>query len=100
MAAGKFRPDLYDRLAVEEIHLPPLSLRLEDVPVLATWFLARFRQDVAGSTVKEISAEAFDRLAQYDYPGNVRELLFVVVCAVYMAQGEVLSGCVVVGALF
>ncbi|HEY6040481.1 MAG TPA: helix-turn-helix domain-containing protein [Kofleriaceae bacterium] len=60
--------------------------------MLATWFLARFRQDVAGITVKEISAEAFDRLAQYDYPGNVRELKNVVERAVYMAQGEVLTG--------
>ncbi len=92
MAAGKFRPDLYDRLAFEEIHLPSLAQRLEDVPVLATYFLARFRQDVAGITVKEISAEAFDRLAQYDYPGNVRELKNVVERAVYMAQGEVLRG--------
>ena len=92
MASGKFRPDLYDRLAFEEIHLPSLAQRLEDVPVLATYFLARFRQDVAGITVKEISAEAFDRLAQYDYPGNVRELKNVVERAVYMAQGEVLRG--------
>ncbi len=88
MAAGKFRPDLYDRLAFEVIHLPSLSQRLEDVPVLAAYFLARFRQDVAGITVKEISAEAFDRLAQYDYPGNVRELKNVVERAVYMAPGR------------
>ncbi len=92
MASGKFRPDLYDRLAFEEIYLPSLAQRLEDVPVLATYFLARFRQDVAGITVKEISAEAFDRLAQYDYPGNVRELKNVVERAAYMAQGEVLRG--------
>ena len=91
MTAGKFRPDLYDRLAFEEIHLPPLAQRLEDVPVLAVYFLARFRQDVAGITVKEISAGAFDRFAQYDYPGNVRELKNVVERAVYMAQGEVLG---------
>ncbi|MDB4958059.1 MAG: two component, sigma54 specific, transcriptional regulator, Fis family [Myxococcales bacterium] len=92
MAEGKFRPDLYDRLAFEEIHLPPLAQRIEDVPILATYFLARFRQEVAGITVKEISAEAFDRLSQYNYPGNVRELKNVVERAVYMAQGEVLSG--------
>ena len=60
--------------------------------MLATYFLARFRQEVAGITVKEISAEALDRLAQYDYPGNVRELKNVVERAVYMAQGEVLTG--------
>jgi two-component system, NtrC family, response regulator len=92
MAAGKFRADLYDRLAFEVIHLPPLSQRMEDVPVLAAYFLNRFRQEVAGITVKELSAEALDRLAQYDYPGNVRELKNVVERAVYMAQGEVLTG--------
>jgi two-component system nitrogen regulation response regulator NtrX len=92
MAEGKFRPDLYDRLAFEEIHLPPLAQRLDDVPVLATYFLSRFRQEVAGITVKEISADAFDRLSQYGYPGNVRELKNVVERAVYMAQGEVLTG--------
>jgi DNA-binding NtrC family response regulator len=91
MADGKFRPDLYDRLAFEVIHLPPLAQRLEDVAVLATYFLMRFRQEVAGITVREISAEAFDRLAQYDYPGNVRELKNVVERAVYMAPGEVLT---------
>jgi two-component system, NtrC family, nitrogen regulation response regulator NtrX len=92
MAEGKFRPDLYDRLAFEVIHLPALASRMEDVPVLATYFLMRFRQEVAGITVKELSADAFDRLAQYDYPGNVRELKNVVERAVYMAQGDVLTG--------
>jgi DNA-binding NtrC family response regulator len=99
MAAGKFRADLYDRLAFEEIHLPPLQQRMEDVPVLAAYFLTRFRAEVAGIAVKEISAEAFDRLAQYDYPGNVRELKNVVERAVYMATGEVLTGSDVEGAL-
>ena len=92
MATGKFRPDLYDRLAFEEVYLPPLAQRMDDVPVLAVYFLTRFRQEVSGITVKEISADALDRLAQYDYPGNVRELKNVVERAVYMAQGESLTG--------
>jgi DNA-binding NtrC family response regulator len=91
MADGKFRADLYDRLAFEVITLPSLGQRLEDVPVLAAHFLARFRQEVAGITVREISAGALDRFAQYDYPGNVRELKNIVERAVYMAQGEVLT---------
>jgi len=91
MTDGKFRADLYDRLAFEVITLPPLASRLEDVPVLASHFLARFRQEVAGITVREISAGALDRFAQYDYPGNVRELKNIVERAVYMAQGEVLT---------
>jgi two-component system NtrC family response regulator len=91
MADGKFRPDLYDRIAFEQIFLPPLRDRMDDVPVLAAHFLARFRQEVAGLTVREITAEALDRLAQYDYPGNVRELKNVVERAVYMAQGDALT---------
>jgi psp operon transcriptional activator PspF len=91
IADGKFRADLYDRLAFEVISLPSLAQRLEDVPTLAIHFLNRFRQEVAGITVREISAGAFDRLAAYDYPGNVRELKNVVERAVYMAHGEVLT---------
>ncbi len=91
MAAGKFRADLYDRLAFEEIHLPALAQRMEDIPMLATYFLARFRQEVAGIFVKEIGGDALERLAQYDFPGNVRELKNVVERAVYMAQGDTLT---------
>jgi DNA-binding NtrC family response regulator len=99
MTQGKFRPDLYDRLAFEQIHLPPLAQRLEDVAILATYFLMRFRQEVAGITVREVSGDALERLAQYDYPGNVRELKNVVERAVYMAQGEVLTAADIDGAL-
>ena len=91
MIDGRFRADLYDRLAFETIFLPSLKSRIEDIPVLAMHFLARFRQDVAGITVKEISASALDRFAQYDYPGNVRELKNIVERAAYMATGDVLS---------
>ncbi|MBL9015704.1 MAG: sigma-54-dependent Fis family transcriptional regulator [Myxococcales bacterium] len=91
MNDGKFRADLYDRLSFEVINLPPLKSRMEDVPVLAAHFLAKFRQDVAGITVKEISAGALDRFASYDYPGNVRELKNIVERAAYMCTGEVLS---------
>jgi len=99
IAAGTFRADLYDRLSFEVLQLPPLAQRLDDVPVLAAYFLARFRQEVAGIAVKEISADALDRFAQYDYPGNVRELKNVFERAVYMAQGEVLTEADVDGAL-
>ncbi len=91
IAAGTFRADLYDRLAFEILHLPPLKDRMEDVPVLAAYFLARFRQEVAGITVKDIAPEAFDRLAHYDFPGNIRELKNVVERAIYMASGETLT---------
>jgi psp operon transcriptional activator PspF len=99
MTDGKFRPDLYDRLAFEEIHLPPLAHRIEDIPVLASYFLVRFRQEVAGITAREISPAALERFARYSYPGNIRELKNVVERAVYMAQGEVLTAADVDGAL-
>jgi DNA-binding NtrC family response regulator len=99
IAEGKFRADLYDRLAFEVISLPSLAQRIEDVPTLATHFLARFRQEVAGISVREISAAALDRLAAYDYPGNVRELKNIVERAVYMATGEVLTAADVDAAL-
>ena len=91
IADGAFRADLYDRLSFEVITLPALKTRLEDIPVLAVHFLSQFRQEVAGITVKGISAGALDRFAQYDYPGNVRELKNILERAVYMARGEVLT---------
>ncbi len=99
IAAGTFRADLYDRLAFEVIHLPPLAERLTDVPILANYFLASFRQEVAGITVKDFAPEALARLTRYDYPGNVRELKNVVERAIYMAAGERLTAEDVDGAL-
>ncbi len=92
MSEGRFRADLYDRLAFEVVQLPALRERMEDVPVLAAYFLAQFRTEVAGITVAELGAEAMDRLMMYDYPGNVRELKNVVERAVYRAHGTMLTG--------
>jgi len=91
MDEGKFRRDLYDRLAFEVISLPPLRERMDDVPTLAVHFLDRFREEVSGIRIREISAEALDRLAAHDFPGNVRELKNVVERAVYSARGTVLE---------
>ncbi len=96
---GRFRADLYDRLAFEVITLPRLAQRMEDVPMLAVYFMAKFRHEVAGIAVREISAEALDRLCAYDYPGNIRELKNVVERAIYMAQGERLVAADIDGAL-
>jgi transcriptional regulator with GAF, ATPase, and Fis domain len=92
MDEGTFRRDLYDRLAFEVISLPPLRDRLDDVPALAVHFLNRFREEVAGIAIHEIAADAFDRLAAYDFPGNVRELKNVVERALYSASGGALTG--------
>jgi transcriptional regulator with GAF, ATPase, and Fis domain len=99
MERGTFRRDLYDRLAFEIIHLPPLRERMDDVPGLAAYFLGCFREDVAGVSVSEISADALDRLAAYDFPGNVRELKNVVERAVYMATSAMLGAADIEAAL-
>jgi DNA-binding NtrC family response regulator len=66
-------------------------MRMDDVPALAAHFLGRIREEVAGIEVTEISADALDRLAAYDFPGNVRELKNVVERAVYSARGRSLT---------
>jgi len=70
---GRFRPDLYYRLNVLALTMPPLRERREDIPLLAGYFAMRFSKD-AGRSVKGISPEARKCLMQYDWPGNVREL--------------------------
>ena len=71
--AGKFRQDLYYRLACFTIEVPPLRERKEDIPLLAEHFLKRFAADM-GMTMPNLSAAALQVLQSYDYPGNIREL--------------------------
>lgn len=87
---GLFRADLYDRLNVLRIHLPPLRERKEDIPLLVDYFLHRFRKE-AGRNVKGISRKALERLVDYDWPGNVRELQNVLQRAVVLARGDTLG---------
>ena len=78
MQQGKFREDLYDRLAFETIWLPPLCDRKEDVELLAYHFMEQMATEIAGIKPKKISPEALKLLVDYDWPGNVRELKYVV----------------------
>ena len=73
---GRFRADLYYRLNVFDVHLPPLRERLEDIPLLVAGFLREF-DHTAGRGV-EITPEAMNALRQHDWPGNVRELRNVI----------------------
>jgi two-component system, NtrC family, response regulator PilR len=77
----RFREDLFYRLNVIPIHVPPLRSRKEDIPLLAEHFLSRFSREM-GKPVAKISSEAMTRLAQYAWPGNVRELENVIERAV------------------
>ena len=70
---GTFREDLYYRLNVVPINIPPLRERKEDIPFLALHFVKKLTKEL-GSPVKEISPSAMDRLLEYEWPGNVREL--------------------------
>jgi DNA-binding NtrC family response regulator len=89
VASGKLREDLFYRLNVFDIHLPPLRERLEDVPLLADHFLAEInRAEGAG---KRLSAAAVDRLKTHHWPGNVRELRNAVQRAFVMAEGQTIE---------
>src|SRR6202035_4295333 len=72
-AEGKFRPDLYYRLGVFTIHLPPLRERGEDLPMLIRHYVGRFNREL-GREVREVALEAMERLCSYSWPGNIREL--------------------------
>ncbi len=87
---GNFREDLYYRLNVFPITIPPLRERREDIPLMAERFLRRFAADT-GSPVREISPEAMRKLAEYDWPGNVRELENVIERSLLYADGAVLG---------
>ncbi|HVP28017.1 MAG TPA: sigma-54 dependent transcriptional regulator [Myxococcota bacterium] len=90
VAAGRFRQDLYYRLAVIPIHVPPLRERREDVALLAEHFLARFAGRL-GKTVSAIEPEALARLEAYAWPGNVRELENTIERGVALCRGAKLG---------
>jgi len=87
---GAFREDLYYRLYVYPIHLPPLRERRQDVPLLASHLLGRVRER-SGRHVTTISDAALHLLEQYDWPGNVRQLESVIERAVISCDGDVIE---------
>src|SRR5262249_5985806 len=84
-AAGRFREDLYYRLNVVSIGLPPLRERREDIPLLVQRFLSRSERLVT------IRQDTLDRILSYDWPGNVRELENVITRAIVLAPGGVIT---------
>ncbi|MGB9847214.1 MAG: helix-turn-helix domain-containing protein, partial [Desulfotomaculales bacterium] len=82
---GKLREDLYYRLNVFQIHMPPLRERKEDIPLLARYFVEKFRPTYL---VGKISAEAMELLVRYHWPGNIRELQNVIERAAIICQGN------------
>jgi DNA-binding NtrC family response regulator len=90
VARGEFRDDLYYRLNVVAIEIPPLRERREDIPALVDHFLRRFAAD-GQAAVKEVSREAMDVLLKYHYPGNVRELENIMHRAVVLTRGAAIT---------
>ena len=90
VARGQFREDLYYRLNVFPVALPPLRDRAEDIPALVNAFLRRYARQ-AGKRIDEVTPEAMWRLLAYKWPGNVRELQNVIERAVVFARGNVLD---------
>ena len=87
---GKFREDLYYRLDVVSLEMPPLRERRSDIPALAQFFVERFARD-NGKPLEGFTSDALERLSAHDWPGNVRELENAIERAVVMAQGPLVE---------
>ncbi len=90
MEKGGFRNDLYYRLNVIPINLPPLRERVEDIPLLSQQFLERFSRKI-GKTVGGFSQEAVDALTRYRWPGNIRELENVLERTIVLAKNDLIG---------
>ncbi len=90
VARGSFREDLYYRLNVFPIRLPPLRERLEDLPVLVEYMVQRYASKI-GKRLRHVSRRTLDLLQSYSWPGNVRELQNVIERAVVLSDGETFS---------
>jgi transcriptional regulator with PAS, ATPase and Fis domain len=88
--AGSFREDLFYRLKVVTMALPPLRERKEDLPALINHFLEQFARE-NGKPLRGVTAEARDLLLKYDYPGNVRELVNIMERAVVIARDDYIT---------
>ena len=87
--AGRFREDLYYRLAVVPVHLPPLRERRDDIPLLVSHLVPREAQRL-GREIREVSAEAMLELQSWDWPGNIRELRNVLERAIVLCEDGIL----------
>jgi DNA-binding NtrC family response regulator len=87
VAEGKFRSDLYYRLNVFPVPVPPLRERPEDIPLLTRFFIQRYAGKL-DRTIKEIPSTTLETLSRYDWPGNIRELQNIIERAVILCRGE------------
>jgi transcriptional regulator with GAF, ATPase, and Fis domain len=90
MAEGRFRSDLYYRLNIFPISLPPLRLRKDDIPALATYFIQRFSKK-AGKKISKVNNSAVQELVRYNWPGNIRELEHLVERSILLSSGDTIK---------
>jgi len=87
---GNFREDLFYRIHVIPIKLPPLSERKEDIPILSRYFLQKISREM-GKEIEEFSTDAMQKLISYPWPGNIRELENTIECAVAMTKRNIIT---------
>jgi two-component system, NtrC family, response regulator GlrR len=87
---GNFREDLFYRIHVIPIKLPPLSERKEDIPILSRYFLQKISKEM-GKEIEEFSTDAMQKLISYPWPGNIRELENTIECAVAMTKRNIIT---------
>jgi PAS domain S-box-containing protein len=90
VANGDFREDLYYRLNVFPLEIPPLRARRADIPLLVEYFIDRYGRK-AGKNIRSVDKKTLDRLRTYDWPGNIRELQNIIERSVILSSGEVFS---------
>ena len=90
IAAGVFRDDLFYRLSVFPIEIPPLRERIEDIPLLVEYFIDRYARK-AGKSIREVNKKALDLFQSYPWPGNIRELQNVIERSVIVCESEIFS---------
>jgi two-component system response regulator PilR (NtrC family) len=90
VADGQFRSDLFYRLNVISLSVPPLRARKQDIPLLTEHFVRKFSAEM-GRTIRKVSPEAMSKLCRWDYPGNVRELENVIERAVTLSTSDILD---------
>jgi formate hydrogenlyase transcriptional activator len=90
MAAGTFRQDLFYRLNVFPIQVPPLRERMDDIPLLITYLVERYAKK-AGKKIRNIQEKTLELFQAYDWPGNIRELQNVIQRAIVLCESETFS---------
>ncbi|MEJ5351351.1 MAG: sigma 54-interacting transcriptional regulator [Melioribacteraceae bacterium] len=88
--AGRFREDLFYRINVVNIHLPPLRERTDDIPLLINHFIEKFNKKF-NKNIKQFSASAFDKIMEYQWPGNIRELENVIEHCFVLCNSEIID---------